>query len=134
MKIIKGWPPNAAKIRAAFPNLPSDVMLCYGDAVYVPDGGRVSPSLQAHERVHSVRQGRDPEGWWDRYIKDRVFRFNEELAAHKIEYAIACRTASGIEARRAILNAIAERLSGPLYGRMASFEVAKDMILGKVRA
>ena len=64
MKVVDGYPPNWDKIKAAFDPRPG-TMFCYGDRVYYPgEAGRgISEALHAHEQVHSVQQGFDPEGW-----------------------------------------------------------------------
>lgn len=49
--------------------------------------GRLPDDVLAHELVHLERQkliGVDV--WWDKYINDEKFRFNEELLAYKAQY------------------------------------------------
>lgn len=127
-------PPNYDKIVAAIPAAGEsrEAIFCYGSKVYAPfiDKG-VGPELVAHEFVHAKRQGDDPEGWWDRYLVDVQFRLDEELAAHKAEYAyIAAHNSRPY--RRHMMTVIAKRLSGPIYGYCISFETAKRAIIGEV--
>lgn len=128
MNIIKAPPPNYAEIIAAFPFVATQrgVFFCYGGTIFNPDGFTLRPSLVAHEREHSKRQNGNPAAWWERYISDVEFRFNEELAAHRVEYA----SFSGLprNQRRLELRQIARRLAGPLYGRLVSVREAKKMI------
>lgn len=128
MIIEQSYPPNFAQIKAAFPGAARPgVIFCYGGTIHNPTGGALSESLIAHERVHSLRQGDNPAAWWDRYIADPEFRFEEELAAHLVEYLTAVR-GGGRALRRRSLHLIAQRLAGPLYGRAVSLDEAKRLI------
>lgn len=128
MRIITARPPNYAKILAALPAAANPtVMFCYGDAIYNPSGQGISEELLAHEGMHSRRQGDDPESWWDRYLASAKFRFDEELLAHAEEYRV-CGLGRGRQERRRTLAQIAHRLAGPLYGRIASIDRAKQLI------
>lgn len=82
--------------------------------------------LMRHEAVHSVRQGADPVAWWDRYLKEKSFRFLEELLAHRVEFS--CYAKRGRNERRFMLQQISERLAGPLYGKMVNIRFARAMI------
>lgn len=128
MKIARSYPPNFAQIKASLRGASRPgVIFCYGDTIHNPSGGAISEALIAHERVHSLRQGDDPAGWWQRYIADRSFRFYEELAAHQVEYLTMSR-GCGRAQRRHALHVIAKRLAGPLYGRAVSVDEAKRLI------
>lgn len=131
MKIIAAYPPNYAEIKAAFGAVVCrpGVIFTYGKAIYCPSG-RVTPQLVAHEHVHSLRQGDDPEGWWRRYISDRAFRLAEEIPAHQAEYRAHGLLSRNL--RRFTLATIAKRLSSPLYGSLISFEDAKVRISGDI--
>lgn len=131
MKIVDGYPPNIDKIKEAFDVFPG-VMFCYGDTIYAPGIDKIPAQLRAHEKVHSVRQlERGVEEWWDLYIKDSGFRFNEELLAHRKEYhtwvALNVRTWKAAQ-REEALDIVAKRLSGNLYGKMVSLGQAKAAI------
>ncbi len=130
LKIIRQAPPNFADIVATFPFAAHPgTMFCHGRAIYIPNGGEVTPALMAHETVHADRQGADPVGWWARYLVDAKFRFDEELPAHQAEY----RWFDGMPRpeRRAMLRQIAQRLAGPLYGRLVTPHEAKRLITGR---
>lgn len=134
MKIVRGYPPNYSEIRAAFKEaIRPGVIFAYGDTIFNPIGATLSPSLIAHEEVHSGQQGDDPEGWWRRYIAESVFRFEQELAAHRAEYRVAIRDGSR-HVRRSTLKLIASRLASPLYGCCVSIGDAKLLIAGTVDA
>jgi hypothetical protein len=99
MTIVIDRPPNFAQILAAFPNADKPgVMFAYNGAIYNPSSVVIPPALLAHEQVHLDRQkALDPpkksttkwfgaDLWWQRYIDDSEFRYNEELLAHAAEY------------------------------------------------
>lgn len=135
MKVARGQqPPNYEEVATVFPAARRvGVMFCYGGTIFIPhphprDAG-LHASLLAHEKVHSVRQGDDPAGWWRRYLAEIQFRFDEELIAHRAEYEWFSAQPRG-ERRRA-LRQIAARLAGPLYGHVTTPHRAKQMITGK---
>lgn len=128
MRIVLEHPPNFAEILRAFPHANSgNVIFCYGDAIYNPSRLNITPSLLAHEQVHSVRHGSDPEGWWRRYIADQNFRLDEEVVAHAAEYTKASEGMAR-PGRRFVLRRIAEKLADPLYGFSLTDERAKKLI------
>lgn len=135
MYVEPKYPPNFARILAAFPKADQPgVFFCYGRAVYNPSKVEVPDFIMAHEEVHSISQGDDPEGWWDRYIADRAFRLNEELLAHRCEYVFLVnkeeRTGPINRPRRRQLSKFcAERLLNPLY----DCHLTKDAALRLIR-
>jgi hypothetical protein len=112
--IIKGWPPNFERILAAFPNADKPgVIFAHGD-IYNPSGNVIPPALMAHEEVHLNRQrNAGPTQWWDRYLTDSEFRYNEELLAHVAEFKAQRGNDRNQGAR--LLLATALRLVAPLY-------------------
>lgn len=134
MEIVHDFPPMYGEIRRAF-NLrpqgrvrlngePGGVLFCWGTTIYNPDGVTVPPEIVAHEAVHAGQQGDDPEVWWQRYIEDAAFRIAQEIPAHQAEYRWLVEHASRAERRRAFKQ-IAQRLSGPLYGRALTRRAAE---------
>src|SRR3990167_5904365 len=86
MKQINDYPPNIEQIRAAFP-LHKGIVFTYGDTIYNPDGGFIDQHLEAHEATHALQQALiGVDRWWDRYIRDPVFRFRQELEAYRAQY------------------------------------------------
>lgn len=128
MRVVVAPPPNFEEIDRVFKVAGKQVFFCYGDTVFDPMGVGLTPSLIAHESVHSERQGSDPEDWWRRYLVDPRFRFDEELPAHRAEYRFICRETTHKGTRDHALWKIAGRLSGPLYGRMIKYGDAKAQI------
>lgn len=115
--VAAGHPPNFDRILAAFPdaNKPG-VIFAYGGVIYNPSGAPIPPALHAHEGVHLHRQQTlfTPEQWWEQYIVDPGFRYNEELLAHVAEYRAQL---GGLDRnqKHKLLQATAARLSAPLY-------------------
>ena len=124
MKILERQPPNIDAIREVF-DVPEGVIFCYGDAIYNPGRGDISPELHAHEQIHSDRQGDDPDGWWEKYMADAAFRLEEEMLAHRAEYQKFLENGPSRNQRRRRLQILAKRMSSAMYGRMISFEDAK---------
>lgn len=128
-KVVRAFPPNYATLKRAFNLDPSSgVIFSYGDRIFVPNLTRpLPPALREHEAVHGERQVAHPggvEGWWIDYVRDLQFRIDEELPAHRAEYAWHKQN-EGRGLRERALEKIALRLSGPLYGRVMTFDVAK---------
>ncbi len=128
MEIIAGRPPNFEQIARAFPAARAlGTIFTYGEKVYVSDGAKLPPSLIAHECVHILQQGKEPQAWWDLYIANARFRFEQELEAHRKELELA-RGEGNRKHRRMVLTAIAKRLSGPLYGNCVPLARAKKLL------
>lgn len=130
-----GRPPNFAAIAAVFPTAHQPgTIFTYGNVIYVSDGAPLSKSLIAHEVVHVEQQsiyGRD--AWWERYLTDRAFRFQQELAAHRMEHTVALAEGSRRD-RRLAEKQIAARLSGPLYGHACTLAQARRLLRETVKA
>ena len=120
-------PPNFDKILAVFPLAASPgVIFAYGDKIYVPSGKEIPPEILSHERVHCERQlNIGVEAWWDQYLADPRFRYEEELLAHKVEYSFLRGLYPGQARKQAILSHVARKLSARLYGGMVTMEQAK---------
>lgn len=128
LEVVDGRPPNFAAIVAVFPRASDPgVIFAYSGRIYAPGFARLTPALHAHEQVHIDRQGTEPDRWWDKYLVDTTFRFEEELAAHRAEYQAYCQRHSGRK-RRLALDMIATKLAAPLYGGMVTLEDARKAI------
>lgn len=132
MKIIPDFPPNVADIEALVPGLreTKGLIFAHGGAVYNPSGTHLPEWILAHEQVHLDRQGDLSSSWWKRYLADPEFRFAEELPAHRVEWKVFCRHEKRREARARYLNFMAQRLAGPLYGRLVTMAAARAKIAG----
>ena len=132
-KIVREYherPPNYEAILAVFPGAAGEgIVFAYGD-IYNPSGLKLPPELIAHEKVHCERQiEMGVEAWWDCYLVDGAFRFNEELLAHIAEYKSIMSKynykdhAIGRVRQRAIEH-VARKLAAPLYDRMVTVHQA----------
>jgi hypothetical protein len=132
MNIVKGWPPNVDQLDEAFGvRKQSGLIFSWGSTVYVPGGEELPRSLRAHEAAHGARQTNDSakiEAWWTRYIADQVFRFEEELFAHKAEYRNYCDNHRDGNSRARYLHQIGQRLASKLYGGLISPAKARAAI------
>lgn len=132
ISIIHDRPPNFDEIHAVFPGASGEgVIFAYGDAIYNPSGQELPPEIIAHETEHCVRQmSMGVEKWWDRYLVDPDFRYDEELVAHRAEWKCLKNRLSSRQQRRAALQFVAKKLAAPLYGRMVTKERALKDIRG----
>lgn len=125
MKVIKAYPPNFSLLAKAFPiKGKPGILYAFGDKLYNPSGMKVTPWIMAHELVHGVRQNElGLEHWWHSYINSAIFRYDEEILAHRAEW----RAYTGPDASN-YLTLISERLASPLYGRLLSVAEAREAI------
>lgn len=130
VKVIKAYPPILKELRKTFPAIIGrpGILYAYGDILYNPSGVKITPWLLAHEEVHSGRQelaGLD--WWWTKYQKDKRFRLEEELLAHRAEWK-TYKAAHPDRVASLYLQYMGERLSSPLYGSMIGLYLAKSRI------
>ena len=131
MEIVLARPPMFDEIDAVFHVAGKPVIFTWGNTIYNPEGCTVSPALKAHESVHAQRQTNDDRqirSWWERYLLDPQFRYAEELAAHRAEYRAFKSWTKDRNELAQRLHQIAGRLSGPLYGGVASYTEARRSI------
>lgn len=129
MIIVAGWPPNIDAIDSVFKvraRPAGNVVFAYGDRIYVPNGGPVSPHIAAHEAAHGTRQrGMGVDRWWDRYLVDAAFRLDEEIVGHRAEYRALCTTTKDRELCNRHLSFVAGKLASTLYGSLISVARAR---------
>jgi hypothetical protein len=122
-------PPVYERCDAQFKIAGKPILFAWGDTIFNPEGVEIPPELFAHEAVHGKRQlNIGIEHWWDRYLDFPVFRFAEEELAHRAEYQAYARRHPNPRKRMLVLDAIAERLSGPLYGNLVTFADARAVV------
>lgn len=82
MKILIAYPKNYIEIKRAL-NPPNDAIFCYGGKIFNPSKQEIPPDIQWHEAVHSRQQKiyPSPDIWWTKYLLDKEFRQEQELAA-----------------------------------------------------
>lgn len=132
MNIVHAPPPMYDEIDAAFHvKGKQGIIFTWGDTIYVPNGGNVTPALRAHEGVHFSRQTNDTpkiEAWWRAYIADPAFRLAEELPAHRAEFKQYRTLHRDPNMRVQYLYQVGARLSGPLYGGLITAAAARRSI------
>jgi hypothetical protein len=127
MNIIPEFPPNIDRIKKIFPITGKEIF-SWGATIYNPSNQIITRELLAHEKTHAIQQGNDIEGWWDRYLIDPKFRFEQELEAHQKEYARHLVLEPNRNRRRIYLKEISKRLASPMYGSMTKYTVARRLI------
>jgi len=135
MKIIIARPPNFEDIVRVFPTADNpNIIFAYNNAIYSPSGFDISEHLIAHEQVHCKRQGNltGTEIWWNEYLSNPEFRYNEELLAHRAEYRSMIRNAINRNQRRNSLKIVSKKLALPLYENMVSKKQAGKDILNEM--
>lgn len=133
--VIQDRPPNFEAIHAVFPGAAGEgVVFAYGDKIYNPSGVTLPPELMAHELAHCERQNEmGLDAWWDRYLVDGDFRYEEELIAHIAEFKSIMSRYNYQEhaisrVRERALDHVAKKLAAPLYGRMVTIHQARAAI------
>lgn len=116
MRIV-AHPPNIDTIDAAFHvrEVPG-VIYSYAPDIYCPSGLQMPNWIIEHEKVHIERQGSAPDAWWEQYIADEEFRYQEELVAHVRELQYRKGGKDGKKySYAALLNHTIDRLLAPIY-------------------
>ena len=133
--IKPGRPPNFDKILAKFPMAAGfGVIFAYGEDIYTTGSLWIPEYLLAHEQVHMSRQiPTGIESWWDMYLSDSSFRYDEELLAHAAEYKFQAKY-GGRSFLRSLLKTTASRLAAPLYGyditlKKATIDLRKELAI-----
>lgn len=132
-KVIVGRPPNFDKIVKVFPLAErASTIFAYGDTIYVSEGTMLPTFLVKHERVHLQRQKEiGVKEWWDKYLEDPKFRYEEEVIAHKAEYWARMRGHNmSIEERKKAAHIVTKRLLAPLYKFDVPYATAYKDITG----
>lgn len=127
MEISDKFPPNFAKVKAKFPDCEGKAIFCYGETIYNPFKLPLRPDTIEHESIHAVRQGADPEAWWDRYMADPKFLVDEEIPAFSAQYEFMKKFITNKESK-IFLDRIARVLSSELYGSVISFQEAHSRV------
>lgn len=131
MKILETNPPhNIRELCEGKFQIEQKVVFTYGDTIYNPFKGYVDPALEAHETVHSIQQGDDPLGWWNKYFVDSKFRFEQELQAYRVQYDFLKQRIKDRNTLARVLHSLALDISSPIYGKIVELSEAKRLIRG----
>jgi hypothetical protein len=125
--IIIEKPPIFDRILAAFPKAGEPgVIFAWGNQIFNPSGVAIPPALMAHEGVHGDRQEKHGlDVWWESYLMDPEFRYNEELPAHAAEFRVLMPRDRNLRAKLAM--ATARRLIAPLYNYGSKYSLTTAM-------
>lgn len=130
VELVIGLPPIFDWAKKHFPNIDEKTTIfSYGNKIYAPQ--ELPDHLWAHELVHCKRQGYSESGakkWWDKYVADLDFRYNEEVLAYREQYKFFKERCKD---RNKVFNfgrLLANELSSPLYGNLADFKTAHNHI------
>lgn len=131
MKIICSPPPNLERIAKVFPQAKGpNVIFAYGDTIFNPSKLNLTKQLLAHEAIHGERQlayQGGVEAWWETYLTDMRFVFDEELPAHIAEYK-AYKPGKHGYSRAGFLQMVAKKLASPLYNKVVTVDEAIRLI------
>ena len=128
MKIVNEWPKNIKEIEKVFNIRGKEVVFTYGDILYNPHNVEVHRHLLIHEQTHERQQGKDPESWWARYLKDKEFRLSQEVEAYQNQFKFIKSSIKDPYRVVLALDELAEHLSSRIYGNMIKFKEARKLI------
>jgi len=123
--------PNLQELKEHFVVDENYLIVAYGDAIYTPKGQALSKDLIIHELVHCMRQGYSVDSaklWWEKYMRDKQFRIDEEALAYNKQYAYCCVVYKDREVRSKILLAMANQLASEQYGKVITSSEAANLI------
>ena len=122
--------PNLQELKDKFGVSEDDVIIAYGDTIYVK-GKSLTADLLLHELVHCERQGFTKSGaqrWYAMYLRDEKFRLNEEIIAYHQQYDYCCKVYKDRNVRVRILSRLAQQLASSQYGKVIHHGEAMDRI------
>lgn len=127
MKFSQTKPPIFDRLHKAFGvEWGKGLVIAYGDTIY--HSKPLDSSVIAHERVHLMRQRQGVEQWWERYIRDKEFRFTEELLAYHAQYSFLRQTVRDRNELVRYLCRLAKDLASPMYGNIVDQAEARRLI------
>lgn len=103
--------------------------VAYGDTIHAKY--KLPPEVIEHERVHLEQQGHTKQGaafWWERYLADEVFRYEQELQAYRAEYRYIKVHAKDRNKPAREAHRLAKQLSGTMYGGIVTYSEALEAI------
>ena len=121
-------PPVWDKLVKAFNVEWGTICVAYDKDIYCGDKANLSYDVITHESVHLARQEKNPEEWWENYMKSKEFRFTEELIAYHTQYEYLSGTVKDRNKLAMFLWKLAKDLSGEMYGNMVSHSEAMRLI------
>jgi len=110
--------PYLGEYLAVFP-ITNDTIFVYKDTIYT--NHELPEDIEIHEQIHLAQQAKiGADKWIEKYLKDSVFRLEQELPAYKAQVrSIKDKNFKAISRMRC-----ATALSSELYGNIISYEEA----------
>ena len=121
-------PPNWDKLVKAFGVEWGTICVAYDKDIYCGDKANLSTDIIVHESVHLARQEKDPVQWWENYMKNKEFRFTEELIAYHTQYNYLKNNVKDRNRLARHLWRLAKDLSSKMYGNCVSHSEALKLI------
>ena len=127
MKTSLEKPPIFDRLQKAFGvEWGGTLVIAYGDTIHHLKP--LSEDVLIHESVHLARQKHDPVQWWESYIRDKEFRFKEELLAYHEQYKFLKDMIRDRNLLSKHLLRLSKDLSGSMYGNVVSPSEARRLI------
>ena len=99
------------------------VVIAYGDTIHCVRP--LTPDLWVRENVHGEQQKvMGPEAWWERYLIDTRFRYEQEVQAYREQMKFLKVAVKDRNQRFSIKHRLALDLSGPMYGKLCTYAEA----------
>lgn len=103
------------------------IIITYGDTVYCKYP--LDTDKEVHEQVHIDQQAfYGVTEWWDRYLEDPQFRFEQELEAYKAEAEFVRKHMPDRNKRVQLIHRMCKDLSSSNYGNVCTFSEAKKLL------
>lgn len=131
MNIEKAFPPNIDRIHEVIDSkYTQHACFTYGNIIYNPTGNYIDEPLGLHEAQHSLQQEEcgGAEFWWERWLTDKRFRYEQEASAYGVQYRRYCELERHRNKRAVYLFRLASDLSSPQYGSVVSLMEARKRI------
>lgn len=122
MQVLNTFPPIYDEANKLFKLEENHIcaVFTYGDVLHNPFNVELDPELVRHEETHMEQQEAHPEVaamWWKRYLQDQDFRIDQECEAYGAQYKLFCQRNKDRNKQARYLFALAQHLSGPMYGK-----------------
>ena len=130
-QIMHGKPPVWDAIQEKVGNLEKDrenIWCTYGTEIWCESP--IPEEILEHEKVHVWQQTirMSKEEWWDKWLNDLEFRYEQELEGYRTQVAVVKERTKDRNRVFSYKVAIAKVLSGPMYGSIMSFNrVLRDL-------
>ena len=146
VKILEEKPPCYDSVCQFLGYTDIQAFFTYGDTIYNPAKLKITHDIVIHERVHMRQQkaliifkgvvpsGNEtvqmtPELWWGRFLRDPIFRRDQEAKAYAAQYDALCSQTKDRTQKHKYLIGLSRTLAGPLYGNCV--EVSGAILLIK---